>query len=399
MPKKVYLLGCGMGKEELLTAHAQKLLRESDCIVTTPRLANALALPPEKTLVKKTGEIADFLTAGVYRSACVLASGDVGFYSIASTLQHALGDTVELEWVSGISSLQYLTAACGIGYEQVKLVSLHGKTESPVPFVTYHKQVFFLTGGAQKAAGLLTDLREAGLGSVSVIAGERLGSTDERILRGTPDSLRAEVFDDLTVLLVQNDRAADSQTRLKDTDFVRGKIPMSKECVRSVAASMLDIRKTDTVYDVGAGTGAMTLTLAQKAHDRMVFALEREEAGIALIRENMQKQGICNVVLRQGEAPDGLAEFPAPDKVFIGGSGGRLQGIVSLVFEKNPCAEVLVTAVTLETLTEAVSLFSAFGLETETVCLNVSQAAPLGNYQLMKAENPVYLIKGVKRDA
>lgn len=399
MPKKVYLLGCGMGKEELLTARAQKLLLECDCIVTTPRLASAFALPPEKTQVKKTGEIADFLTAGAYRSACVLASGDVGFYSIASTLQRTLGEPVELEWVSGISSLQYLTAACGMGYEQVKLVSLHGKTESPVPFVTYHRQVFFLTGGVQKAAHLLTNLREAGLGNVSVIAGERLGSLDERILRGTPDSLQTEVFDDLTVLLVQNDGAADPQTRLKDADFVRGKVPMSKECVRSVASSMLDIHSNDTVYDVGAGTGAMTLTLAQKAHDCMVFALEREEEGIALIRENMKKQGIYNVVLRQGEAPGDLAGWPPPDKVFIGGSGGQLQGILSIVYEKNSRAEVLVTAVTLETLTEAVSLFAAFGLETETVCLNVSQATPLGHYQLMKAENPVYLIKGVKRDA
>lgn len=398
MKKKIYLLGCGMGTLEGMTAGAQTLLQQVDCVITTSRLEPLTAVCRNKIKTMPIAEMVPYLKSSEDASFCVLASGDVGFYSIATTLQQALQEEADFEWVSGTSSLQYLTAACNRGYESVYCVSLHGRNKSLLPYVTYHAQVFCLTGGENTVEKILDDLRKAGLQEVFVTVGENLGSEAERIVRGTPRSLQAEVFEGLAVLLVDNPQAADPQKWLRDTDFVRGSVPMSKEGVRAIAVSMLDVRSTDVVYDIGAGTGAMTLTLAQRASESMVYAVERKEEAVVLVRENQKRHGIYNIRLIHEAAPFGLAEFPSPDKVFIGGSGGDLEDILGVVLQRNPKATLLIAAVTLETLSQATMLMERFALQTELVCLNVAQATELGSYHLMQAENPVYLIKGVKAD-
>ena len=97
-----------------------------------------------------------------------------------------------------------------------------------------------------------------------------------------------------------------------------------------------------------------------------------------------------------GAAPECLKGLPAPDKVFIGGSSGNLGSIIDAALEKNPDAKILATAVTLETQAEALRCFSERGIAADAMCVNVSQAEPLGSYHLMKAQNPVWLIGGAR---
>lgn len=98
---------------------------------------------------------------------------------------------------------------------------------------------------------------------------------------------------------------------------------MTKEEVRWVSVNRLTVRPTDTVWDVGAGTGAVTLELARKASDGTVYAVERKPEAVALLHENRIKLGGYNVKIIEGPAPEALENLPAPDCVFVGGSGAE----------------------------------------------------------------------------
>ena len=144
--------------------------------------------------------------------------------------------------------------------------------------------------------------------------------------------------------------------------------------------------------DVGAGTGSVSVELALQC--REVWALEREERALALIEENRKKFGAWNLQIKAGEAPEALKDLPAPDKVFIGGSGGKLREIVSMVSAANPNARVCISAIALETLHTALAILQELGYEAEVAQISVSRARKAGELHLLMAQNPVFLITG-----
>ena len=308
-----------------------------------------------------------------------------------------LPEKASLEFIPGISSMQYLCAVTQHSYENMRLISLHGREGSIIPYVCYNPSVFALTGGDTKAGDVIKDLADCGLGGVTVYVGERLTMENERIVSGTAAELSGQKFGDLACVIIDNPKAADPYRKLADEDFVRGKAPMTKEAVRDLAAAELAIHPGDVVIDVGAGTGAMTCCLAQKARDSVVYAIEKSPEAAALIRQNMEHLGIYNIRLVCGSAPEDMSGFPAADKVFIGGSSGNLSDIVRQIWNKSPGAEILVTAVTMETQAEAFQLFEKLGADISVRLVSAASAHKLGNYHLMKADNPVWLIKGVQK--
>jgi precorrin-6Y C5,15-methyltransferase (decarboxylating) len=167
---------------------------------------------------------------------------------------------------------------------------------------------------------------------------------------------------------------------------------MTKEEVRTLVISKLDVHPKDVVYDVGAGTGSVTAALAYRAYGSQVYAVEVDPEGVELIGANREKLGAFNIKVIPGQAPEALEDLPAPDKVFIGGSKGNLKEIVNLCLIKNPEARIVLTTVTLETMAEAVKLKDELGLKSDISLINVSRARKMGDYDLMKAENPVYII-------
>jgi precorrin-6Y C5,15-methyltransferase (decarboxylating) len=396
---RVIVAGAGPGAEEFYTGKMKAQAAAADVILTSERLAGPMKELNSNVVVAGVMETVDYIrrNAASEETVCVAASGDTGFYSIASTIRKNLPEGVEAEFICGISSMQYFAAVTGIGYEDLKLISLHGKTGSAVPFVCYNKKVFALTGGRIKAEDVIRELCEAGLGRVRVHVGEALSSRDQRVMSGSAEELSGERFDDLTVMIMENDFCTDRYRTLRDGDFVRGKTPMTKAAIRDLAVAGLEIHPTDVVYDIGAGTGSVTCALALKASESFVYAVEKEEDAAALIRENMEKLGVRNIRLVCGTAPAAMEGFPPADKVFIGGSTGNLAEIVSRILSDNEEAVMMVTAVTLETLAEAVGLFKDLGLAYSVSCVNVANAQRLGRYDLMKAENPVYMIRGEKK--
>jgi precorrin-6Y C5,15-methyltransferase (decarboxylating) len=159
----------------------------------------------------------------------------------------------------------------------------------------------------------------------------------------------------------------------------------------------MKVAKTDTVWDVGAGTGSVSVELAMKASRGAVWAVEREPEGCRLIGENKKKFGVWNLNVIEGKAPDALAELPAPDKVFIGGSSGSLKETMDLVLEKNEQALVCVSAIVLETMADTVKLMTERGIDTDIIHVSVNTSRPIGKRHMMMAANPIYIITGRKK--
>ena len=165
---------------------------------------------------------------------------------------------------------------------------------------------------------------------------------------------------------------------------------MTKSEVRSIALSKLAPGLRSVVYDVGAGSGSVTVEAAQIARAGRVYAIERKERALELSRKNIERFRLRNVELVAGAAPEALQALPAPTHAFIGGSSGNLRSIVECLLAKNPAVRIVAMAVTLETLAELTELSREFR-ECDVAQVSVGKPRKIGGYMLMTAQNPVYI--------
>ncbi|WP_408955867.1 precorrin-6Y C5,15-methyltransferase (decarboxylating) subunit CbiT [Natroniella sp. ANB-PHB2] len=185
---------------------------------------------------------------------------------------------------------------------------------------------------------------------------------------------------------------------IPDAEFIRGGLPMTKEEVRAVAISKLRLKEDTVMYDIGAGTGSISIEAALVAKKGQIYAIEKEEEGMELIAQNMKQFGVDNIELIYGEAPEALADLPPVDRVLIGGSGGNLDQILEVVTDRlTPQGRVVVNAVTMNTLTAAYQKLEELDYHLDICNLAVTRTREVGSYQMFNGLNPVYIISGEKR--
>lgn len=386
-----------MGNPDTLTLAGQKAIAAAGQIVGAARMLAAFPdHPGERKALIRAEDIAKAVSDFPGDTA-VLLSGDVGFYSGAAKL-HALIKEVEVEAIPGISSLSYFCAKLCRSYQDVHVVSVHGREANVVGEIQSHKETFLLTGSNFTAAAVCQALTTAGLGKLQVAVGQRLSYPEERIVRGEAEALVDETFDDLAVMLVDNPAPLAwrcGAPSLWDSQLHRGKVPMTKEAVRTLAVARMEVAPEHTVWDVGAGTGSVSCALAMAAFRGQVYAVEREMDAVALIEENRAAFGLSNLHVVLGEAPQALRALPAPDRVFVGGSGGEMEEIFRTALAKNPAVRICLTAVSLESLTQGLRILEALELQNVDVTqLTAAQAKELGSYHMMLGQNPVYILSG-----
>lgn len=394
----VTLIGMGSGQPENLTLQGLAALRQADLILGARRLLAVLpaGCTENRAAAYRPDEVAELLQTSGAENAVLVYSGDTGFYSGASSMMEkleALG--VRARVLPGLSSIQLLAAALGRPWQGWNLVSAHGRTCDPVAECMQGRPTFFLTGGSEDPATLCAQLAAEGFGDVQGVVGQCLGTPEEKLFRGSVKELAAGRFNSLSVLLVE---AAEVLPRrapgLPDEAFERGDVPMTKQEVRAAVLAKLAVRPEDILWDVGAGTGSVSVELALVAPRGRVYAVECRPEGCALIKANREKFRTRNLVLVEGLAPAALSDLPAPDAVFIGGSKGSLAAIVDAALDKNPDARICVSAIALETLSAAVAALTAKGRTVQVSQIAVSRAKAVGGLHLMMAQNPIYLITG-----
>ena len=392
------LIGMGSGQPENLTLQGLAALRQADLILGARRLLAVLpaGCTENRAAAYRPDEVAELLQTSGAENAVLVYSGDTGFYSGASSMMkklEALG--VRARVLPGLSSIQLLAAALGRPWQGWNLVSAHGRTCDPVAECMQGRPTFFLTGGSEDPATLCAQLAAEGFGDVQGVVGQCLGTPEEKLFRGSVKELAVGRFNSLSVLLVE---AAEVLPRrapgLPDEAFERGDVPMTKQEVRAAVLAKLAVRPEDILWDVGAGTGSVSVELALAAPRGRVYAVECRPEGCVLIKANREKFRTRNLVLVEGLAPAALSDLPAPDAVFIGGSKGSLAAIVDAALDKNPDARICVSAIALETLSAAVAALTAKGRTVQVSQIAVSRAKAVGGLHLMMAQNPIYLITG-----
>lgn len=402
--RKVTIIGAGPGNPDLLSRAALDAIDIADVVIGAHRALVGIDVPPDVVrceLVKTADIVAALTDAASWQRAVVVMTGDVGLFSGARRLVEALsgGAQVDVRIIPGISSASYLAARLARPWQDWRFASAHGVACDIVAEAERAGELFLVTSGGEDPSRLSGELVQAGFGDARVTVAERLSYPDERITCATASEIAGQTFDDLNVMLIEfaggaaSSRWPYASSGIPDELFIRGDVPMTKQEVRAVALAKLRLTATDTVWDVGAGTGSVSIEAALVARAGSVWAVERNAAGVRLIRENADAFGCGNVRAVPDVAPEALAKLPIPDAVFVGGSAGELPSIVEAALEKNSQVRLCVPCVTVETLTEACALLSGSRFKGFEACqVSAARAEAVGSHHLMKAQNPVFIV-------
>ena len=401
---RVNIVGIGPGNPELLTGAARQAIAESNILIGDKRMLSSFADASKKVYdTIKTSEIAVIAAEADPEKdvLAVLVSGDVGFFSLAKTISGKLTDC-ECVLYCGISSLVYFASKLNMSWDDAKIVSMHGRRQNLVSAVAQNKKVFSLTGGEHSPQMLCSKLCEHGLGSVKVYVGENLSYPEEKLTEGTAEEISKLEFPSLSVMMILNENASGFEPvvhGLADELFMRSKVPMTKQEVRSVSMSKLMPKATDLIYDIGAGTGSCSIELALLARQGKVWAFERNPVAVELLGKNKELFGVENLEVIAGEALENIKDMPAPDCVFVGGSGGDLCQMLDIIYSKNSSCRVVINAITIETLAEVAEYYKQHHDYTlDIVNVFVARGKHLGSYNLMMAQNPVYVMTALKKE-
>jgi precorrin-6Y C5,15-methyltransferase (decarboxylating) len=387
----------GPGSADLMTCEAVSAVEQAELIIGSKRLIENFQ--DKKSQKAVTAEdILEKIFESDKENIAVLMSGDTGFYSGTANLRKLLKAQkceVSVRILPGISSVIYFSARIGIDWESASLLSLHGKKQPFIPVIKRSRYTFLLTQGN---VGQICDrLTKTGLGKCKVWVGENLSYEKEHIFCDTAQNLSGCAAGKLAVLAVENpDWKNVYSVGIPDESFVRGKVPMTKREVRAAVISRMALHREAVVYDIGAGTGSVSVELALNALSGKVYAVERNEEACRLIEENAENFGLDNIEVVQGMAALAIESLPICDAAFIGGSGGQLAEIFEILMRKNPQTHIVLTAITLETLNEAVELFEKYGFTAEIVQIAVTNLKQRGRYHMFEAQNPVYIIDGLR---
>lgn len=339
------------------------------------------------------------------RNVCVLASGDPMFFGIGGLVVKRLG-TEHVEVIPQPSAMQLAFARAGLKWDDAAFFSLHGRSREG--FLTRLKRV--------AKAGVFTDeenspprlaalMAEHGETRWKAWVCEHLGGPQERVRSFTVEELTGagDVGPLNVMVLVRDDpawRPPPAIPFIHEDDFAK-RMPkkglITKREVRLLALAAMRLRPDSVVWDIGAGSGSVSIEAAMLAPAGRVYAVEVDPEGVAICLENLRAHAVDNVRVIAGRAPEALSELEPPDAVFVGGSKGAMDEIVDVALKRlKPGGRLVVTAITLENAGETYTAIRRCGLVPEVTLLQVARAEPLARYLRYEALNPIQIFAAEK---
>ena len=437
---QITLAGIGMGAEALLTEEVRNRIAEADYVFGAKRMIESVKKLCKQNVKKYNcylpKDIIPLIENIQENSAkiVILFSGDTGFYSGCEKLYNELckhKGMGKAEVLPGISSLSVLSARTGISWQDAKILSTHGVEPALwksrlLDAAKHEKKTFFLTSGVadvQEIGNLLSsEFAKEEWKNLKIYLGYQLSYPQEWIKCLTVDELcklLSRDHNDGGQDSLQNSLQEEPQDKLQDKPeeglyvgmilnehpkkhrltpgypddiFIRGQVPMTKEEVRSVSICKLHLTEDAVVYDIGSGTGSVSVEIAALSPHVQVYAMEVNGEAVSLLEENCKQFGLHNVRCIRTKAPDGLEDLPVATHAFIGGSKGNLREILWTLYRKNNHMRIVVNAVSMETICQMQELLKELPVEQEEILqLSVTKTKQLGGYHMLQAANPVYI--------
>ncbi|MBQ6972164.1 MAG: precorrin-6y C5,15-methyltransferase (decarboxylating) subunit CbiE [Synergistaceae bacterium] len=383
--RDIVIAGAGTGS---LTPEVADALSSADVVFADGRLAPLI--PPGKRVldIMSWRKIED-------ESGCivVLVSGDPGVFSLLPVIKsHFPRDNITV--LPGISSLQALCARAGETWHNAAILSGHGRPLNPGIFLNTCESnritILFCDNKISPswACEKLTDIP-----GVDVVIGSCLGGNDERVYMGSPQDFAGREFPGLSIILVRNNSPYSPASFIRDKEFLREPgIVMTNEAVRAVIMSRLELEADSVFWDIGAGSGSISVTAGSLFPSADIHAVDFNPTATSLTSRNASRFHVHNITVHNSRALEVIAGLPEPSCVFIGGTGGELSGILGHVSAMKRRVRVVIACVTLETLAEAFVILREWE-DFEAVQISASASKQLApSLTMMKAANPVTIL-------
>ncbi|HVX12952.1 MAG TPA: precorrin-6y C5,15-methyltransferase (decarboxylating) subunit CbiE [Pirellulales bacterium] len=408
---KIHIIGIGDDGLEGVTSAARQLIEQAELLVGAEyTLARLPKLPAERmTASGHLDSVVERLSRAKGKRAAVLVSGDPLFYGMARYLCEKLGKD-RFEVVPHVSSMQLAFARVKESWEEAYLTNLaNHPLEHVIEKIRTAEKVGLFTTESQTPAAIAKALLARRIDYFNAYVCENLGSPDERVTQGTLKELSEQEFAPLNVMvLVRRPGAPDRPSEQigrrtfgnPDEVFLQTKPKkglLTPSEVRSMALAEMDLGPTSTVWDIGAGSGSVAIEAAQLASAGSTYAIEMDADDYGLIQENAERFGVTNLIAVHGRAPEAWNGLPAPDSVFLGGSGREISQLVDLAYDRlRPRGRLVANVGSIENLADVHATLHRRVNDVKVWMINVAR----GTYQLERvrfdALNPTFLLSVVK---
>lgn len=327
----------------------------------------------------------------------VLVSGDPGVFSLLPVIRRNFPRD-KITVLPGISSLQALCAKVGETWHDAAILSGHGRPLSPGAFLnTCERNRITILFCDNKISPSWACKKLADIPGVEVVIGSCLGAENERVFSGPPQDFAGQDFPQPSIVLVRNSTPFIPASFIRDKDFLREPgIVMTNEAVRAVIMSRLELGNDSVFWDIGAGSGSISVTAGIMFPSAEIHAVDFNPVAANLTSRNAAKFHVHNITVHNSRALDVVDGLPEPSCVFVGGTGGELAGILGHVSAMRRGVRVVIACVTLETLAEACGILHGWE-NFEAVQISASSSKRLApSLTMMKAANPVTILSADK---
>ncbi len=401
---KLFVIGIA---ESILSSEQEKLLGQCTLIVGTKRFIELAAHLPGRCMAitplsVALGAIHIALQQG---NVAVMASGDPLFYGIGRRLLAEFPeDTVRV--YPALSSIQKACALFKLSWDDARITSLHGRNSCHIPgLLLSNEKNLVLTdtdNSPDRIASRLLDYLQL-IGEtvlpvvIKMLVAEDLGLENEKVFRGTLREASTQQFSPLNIVCLLVPRTPDNHAYrfgLTEDSIQHSRGLITKNEVRAATLHQLQLPTKGVFWDIGAGSGSLSLEAARSNPELTVYAIEHKAEELENIKKNIVKFRCYNIVPVFGRAPEVLVDLPAPNRVFIGGSSGALPDIVKLIDRRlGGDGRLVINGVIEKTVQAAPELIKKHGFTVRSSVLKVSRTEPDGSTFDF---NPITIMTGTR---
>lgn len=403
----IHVIGIGIDGKKSLTKRPLEIISKAGLLIGGRRhLEEFSHIKAEKLAIGKSlenvSEAIKAHTAISKKGVAVLATGDPLLFGIASYIIKQFGKK-GVEVIPNVSTVQEAFARIKENCNDLKILSGHGRKniEDLSKEIRKHHKVALFTDPENTPSKIARALIDMGAPDYNAFVCEALGTKQEKVIKGTLESIaKKKAFSALNILILIREEktlAEGKKFGIPDSEFAHSANMITKEEIRVVSLSKLDLKNDSVIWDIGACSGSVSIEAARLSSEGFVYAIEKEKKRIKDILRNKKKFNVRNMEVIEGNAPACLKALPHPSAVFVGGGGKGIAEILRFVSERlKSGGSIVINAVTIETAHSVIEFLKEKGWKRDLVLMNLSKAKSLGDLNLLSAHNPVFIISGRK---